>query len=61
MDVNYYLHREQVELMRAGLAHSEEARLAHSEMASLYHAHILAYRAGTPEPQQMMLIATTAA
>lgn len=44
MDVNYYLHREQVERMRAMRASSAEARAIHSEMADLYRARIVAYR-----------------
>ena len=38
MDVNYYLHREQVERMRADRAASDEARAIHREMAALYRA-----------------------
>lgn len=48
MDVNYYLHREQVERMRADLARSDEARAIHSEMADLYRARILAHRGASP-------------
>lgn len=44
MDVNYYLHREQVERMRAARASSAEARAIHGEMADLYRARIVAYR-----------------
>ncbi len=44
MDVNYLLHREQVELMRAQAATSEPARAAHRELAELYRARVQSHR-----------------
>lgn len=61
MDVNYYLHREQVERMRADRAASDEARAIHREMAALYRARVEAYRGGTSLPPEVVLVATHAA
>lgn len=61
MDVNYYLLREQVELMRADLAGSDEARAIHREMADLYRARLTAYRIGAAVPPETVLVATRAA
>lgn len=44
MDVNYYLHREQIERMRAASAASAEAGEAHRRLADLYRALLNAYR-----------------
>jgi len=44
MDLNYYLHREQVERVRADAAAAEEARAAHAGLADLYRQRIEAYR-----------------
>lgn len=54
MDLNYYLHREQVERMRADHAGHQAARRAHSSMAELYREQIDRYRAanGAPMPVQ---------
>lgn len=60
MDVNYYLHREQVERMRADRAASDEARAIHREMAALYRARVDAYRGGALPPE-VVLVATHAA
>jgi hypothetical protein len=49
MDVNYYLHREQVERMRATTATTFEAGEAHRRLADLYRARLIAYR-GAPAP-----------
>jgi hypothetical protein len=57
MDVNYYLHREQVERMRADVARSDEARAIHIEMADLYRARVTAYRLGSRLPPEAVLIA----
>ncbi|MDQ8756627.1 hypothetical protein RCO27_10320 [Sphingosinicella sp. LHD-64] len=57
MDINYYLHREQVERMRADLAGSDEARAVHREMADLYRARVTAYRLGGKMPPEVTLIA----
>lgn len=61
MDVNYYLHREQVERMRADLARSDEARAIHREMADLYRAKVTAYRVQPQVPHDTILIATPVA
>ena len=44
MDVNYYLHREQIERMRASAAASEEARAAHKGLADLYRKRVMDHR-----------------
>lgn len=44
MDVNYFLHREQVELMRADTAKSESARAVHRELAERYRSRVDDYR-----------------
>jgi hypothetical protein len=49
MDVNYYLHREQVERMRAERAADAKAGEAHRRLADLYRARLRAYR-GEPRP-----------
>ena len=46
MDLNYYLHREQVELIRADSAESPVVRNAHLELAELYRQQIEDYQAG---------------
>lgn len=38
MDINYLLHRQQVELMRANLAKCSESRIAHLELAQRYRS-----------------------
>lgn len=48
MDVNYYLHREQVERMRATAASTFEAGEAHRRLADLYRARLTAYRTAPP-------------
>jgi hypothetical protein len=40
MDLNYLLHRQQIERIRAEFAASGEARQAHAELASLYEQAI---------------------
>ena len=50
MDVNYYLHREQVERMRASTASTIEAEEAHRRLADLYRARLSAYRSAAPGP-----------
>lgn len=50
MDVNYYLHREQVERMRADQAASSKAADAHRGLANLYHDRIAAHRATNAGP-----------
>lgn len=44
MDVNYLLHREQVELIRAQAAKSESAAAAHRELAEHYRHKVEDYR-----------------
>lgn len=44
MDLNYLLHREQVERVRADLAGSDPAKVAHRELADLYRQQIESYR-----------------
>lgn len=46
MDLNYYLHREQIERVRAESADSGPAREAHRELAELYRQQIEEYRSG---------------
>jgi len=46
MDLNYYLHREQIERVRAESADSRPAREAHRELAELYRQQIEEYRSG---------------
>lgn len=41
MDLNYLLHRQQVERTRAEAAESDEARTAHEQLARCYEAIIL--------------------
>jgi len=48
MDVNYYLHREQVERMRADAAVTTEAGEVHRRLADLYRARLSAYRTAPP-------------
>lgn len=38
MDINYLLHREQVELMRAGAAKCDASKAAHLELAERYRS-----------------------
>lgn len=38
MDINYLLHREQVELMRAGVAKCTASRAIHRELAERYRS-----------------------
>ena len=40
MDLNYLLHRQQVERSRAETADSEEARIRHEQLARCYEVHI---------------------
>ena len=40
MDLNYLLHRQQVERTRAEAAESEEARIAHEQLARCYETRI---------------------
>lgn len=44
MDINYYLHREQIERVRAAAAECDEARAAHCRMADIYRERIEGYR-----------------
>ena len=44
MDVNYCLHREQVERLRAAAAASDAAEAAHLQLAALYRARVDDYR-----------------
>ena len=44
MDLNYYLHREQIERVRAEHADTGPAREAHRELAELYRQQIEEYR-----------------
>jgi len=44
MDLNYYLHREQVERVRAEQAGQAAAAEAHRGLANLYRREIEAYR-----------------
>lgn len=44
MDVNYFLHREQVELMRAETAKCDNARAAHRELAERYRSRVEDHR-----------------
>lgn len=41
VDINYLLHRQQVERTRAEAAESDEARTAHEQLARCYEAIIL--------------------
>mgnify|MGYP001144281081 CR=1 FL=1 len=45
MDLNYYLHREQVERVRADQAEPGAVRDAHHGLAELYRREIDRYRA----------------
>lgn len=57
MDINYYLHREQIERMRAERAETETARTAHRRMADLYRARIRAYRdEGDRAPERLLVV-----
>lgn len=40
VDLNYFLHRQQVERSRAETASCEEARMAHAQLAALYEEAI---------------------
>ena len=40
MDLNYLLHRQQVERARAEAADNEEARIAHEQLARCYEVRI---------------------
>lgn len=60
MDINYYLHREQIERIRADRAASETARLAHRRMAELYRARIRAYREDADSAPAGLLVAAEA-
>jgi hypothetical protein len=44
MDMNYYLHREQVERIRADQADTDPVRKAHRGLAELYRERIVRYR-----------------
>jgi len=44
MDVNYFLHREQVERMRADRAANDNARAAHAGLAEGYRALVDGHR-----------------
>lgn len=44
MDVNYYLHREQIERMRADAARNDAARDVHGRLADLYRDRLQDYR-----------------
>jgi hypothetical protein len=46
MDINYLLHRQQIERSLADAAKSEEARRAHQVMASRYEEQIQRISAG---------------
>jgi hypothetical protein len=50
MDMNYYLHREQVERVRAKQAGPGAAGDAHRALADLYREKIEGYRAGNEAP-----------
>lgn len=50
MDLNYYLHREQVERIRAQFSDAETVRAAHAGMANLYRERIEAYRLANHAP-----------
>ncbi len=56
MDLNYYLHREQIERVRAEQARQDAAAEAHRGLADLYRREIEAYReanvAAAPGPVQ---------
>jgi hypothetical protein len=54
MDVNYYLHREQVERFRADQAAATSAGHAHRKLADLYRERIQSYRvsARVPTPSE---------
>ena len=60
MDVNYYLHREQIERIRAERATSDEARAAHRRMAELYRARVDAYLGEGEAAPDSLLVATAA-
>ena len=60
MDVNYCLHREQIERIRAERAGSDEARTAHRRMADLYRARVIAYRQEGETAPDSLLVATPA-
>ena len=47
MDINYLLHRQQIERSLADAAQSEEARRAHEVMASRYEEQIQQISAGS--------------
>jgi hypothetical protein len=53
MDMNYYLHREQVERTRADQAGSDPVRQAHRGLAELYREKIVQYRAENVEQPQI--------
>lgn len=40
MDLNYFLHRQQIERSRAQSAASDQARSAHAQLAALYEQAI---------------------
>lgn len=40
MDINYLLHRQQVERSRAEAAENEEARIRHEQLARCYEVQI---------------------
>lgn len=52
MDMNYYLHREQVERMRAEQAGASAAGEAHRGLAELYREKIEGYRTSHQVPPQ---------
>jgi hypothetical protein len=53
MDMNYYLHREQVERVRADQADADSVRRAHRGLAELYREKIVQYRAQNVEQPQI--------
>ena len=56
MDLNYYLHREQIERVRAEHADSRTARDAHLELAELYRQQIDEYRSGQFSEYRPMVV-----
>ncbi|MDF0541992.1 hypothetical protein PX699_06540 [Sphingobium sp. H39-3-25] len=56
-DLNYLLHREQEELLRAQLSSCQSARMAHAGLASGYAQRIGAHRLPYRTPRQNGAIA----
>lgn len=54
MDLNYLFYRQQMSLLRAGVASCPESRAAHEGLARGYREKILAYR---DHNRKMMLAA----